>query len=276
MNRFIFIPTWRCPFRCPYCDYNIKFEKDYYICNAFQGWKIQKIEREYDDETWLEALRPYEPYRLDITGGEPSIYPYLGKLLKKLPKGCKWAVTTNAMNIKPFFEAKLEANIGFTASYHPYAPKPYSNLGWFRDQLMQLRSIGYFIQVTIVAYPYNLSKLRDYVSFFEQDFAVNVMPFFSRLWDWTEHPELLRKLMEFKQYWHGNQKLKFEPDHYDKCRAGYNYAMLTPNGDVYRCYSGFVQDKYYMGNIIKGTFRFHKKPQPCNIGCYFPCDLELQ
>lgn len=243
--------------------------------NAFQGLHYEYVEREHSAEEWLEAFSKFKPYWLEITGGEPTQYKDLAKILKNLPEDCIWSITTNASNIKPFLEAGPEKCVSLTASFHPYAKKPYSDPSWFRDQLSILKNNGFPIQVTIVGYPYNIDKLEGWVRFFEQEFFVNVMPFLNRQWDWNKHPELKEKIIKFKNYWFGNQKLSWKPSIFEKCRAGVKYCLVNPNGRVYRCYSAFIQGKYYIGNIFDKEFSLYKEARKCSIGCYFPCDLEV-
>jgi len=276
MIRIIFIPTWKCNFHCPYCDYKTKKLDKGYELDAFQGMHKEIVKKEPNAFEWLDVFSRFEPYHLELTGGEPTYYYDINRLLSHIPIGSFWSVTTNLSNIEPFLKANPKQCVGMTASYHPYAKEPYSNLGWFRDQLMQLRTKGYNpIQVTIVGYPYNIEKWQEYINFFERDFNVNLMLYFKRGWDWTKHPKLLEKALKFKKYFHGNKKLSFTPSYFKKCSAGFTSILVNPNGNVYRCYSAFIQGKYYMGNIFDENFHIYNGEKPCKIGCYFPCDLEL-
>ena len=64
------------------------------------------------------------------------------------------------------------------------------------------------------------------------------------------------------------------------CRAGVDYFMIVPNGDVWRCntafnYHYFVKKipKFRLGNVFDGTFKPLTKATSCSLKCVHGCDL---
>ncbi|MBV9867455.1 MAG: radical SAM protein [Abitibacteriaceae bacterium] len=98
--RFITIkPTFRCNLRCGFCRF---------VAN---GQVFGKADYFVDDE-WLnliDEVAPYKPY-IAITGGEPLMYPGIGKLLKRIKHhGLHAAMVTNATLLERKAEELMEA-----------------------------------------------------------------------------------------------------------------------------------------------------------------------
>ncbi len=98
--RFITIkPTFRCNLRCSFCRY---------VAN---GQVFGKADYFRDDE-WIQLVdevAPYKPY-FSITGGEPLMYPGIGKLLHRMKHhGLHVAMVTNATLLERKAEELMEA-----------------------------------------------------------------------------------------------------------------------------------------------------------------------
>ena len=279
----IWIPTWKCNYagkwKCPYCDYiwkNNGLEVD-----CFQGYRKLVFDRELTAKEWLDFVNSLEPSHFDFTGGEPLLYDGFLELINNLSDKHVWAITSNT-SLLPLYLDKLnlEKCISWTASYHPYAPYPYSSPAWFIKRIKELKSRGVPVTITIVAYPPMLHLLDELVEYFERVCTVNVNLFYNRFFDWKEHPDLLERVKKhidktaFGQKWY---KLELKKkDKVKMCNAGKKYAVFMPNGDVIRCYSGWVidYDRYKIGNITDSNFKFLSKEKECDIPCIFPCDYQ--
>ncbi len=98
--RFITIkPTFRCNLRCSFCRY------------VSTGQVAGKADYFRDDE-WIQLVdevAPYKPY-FSITGGEPLLYPGIGKLLARMKHhGLHVAMVTNATLLERKAEELMEA-----------------------------------------------------------------------------------------------------------------------------------------------------------------------
>lgn len=98
--RFITIkPTFRCNLRCSFCRY------------VSNGQVFGKADYFKDDE-WIrlvDEVAPLKPY-FSITGGEPLMYPGIGKLLRRFKHhGLHAAMVTNATLLERKAEELMEA-----------------------------------------------------------------------------------------------------------------------------------------------------------------------
>jgi MoaA/NifB/PqqE/SkfB family radical SAM enzyme len=98
--RFITIkPTFRCNLRCEFCRYVVN------------GQVFGKADYFLDDE-WLDLVdevAPHKPY-ISITGGEPLLYPKIGKLLARIQShGLYATMVTNATLLERKVEEIMEA-----------------------------------------------------------------------------------------------------------------------------------------------------------------------
>src|SRR4028119_598619 len=97
--RFITIkPTFRCNLRCSFCRY------------VSNGQVFGKADYFREDE-WIQLVdevAPYKPY-FAITGGEPLMYPGIGKLLHRMKHhGLHVAMVTNATLLERKAEEVME------------------------------------------------------------------------------------------------------------------------------------------------------------------------
>jgi MoaA/NifB/PqqE/SkfB family radical SAM enzyme len=98
--RFITIkPTFRCNLRCSFCRY------------VSNGQVFGKADYFKDDE-WLDLIdevAPYKPY-ISITGGEPLMYPGIGRLLGRMKHhGIHASMVTNGTLLERKAEELMEA-----------------------------------------------------------------------------------------------------------------------------------------------------------------------
>jgi len=261
------IPTWKCQIKpaCPYCDYlpapdgsSVQMVRD----------KTLQIGEELTPDQWVGWLKTLPPSTINFTGGEPLMYKGFRELIRKLPDKHRWAITSNTLldviNIEPLL------CLTWTASFHPSQGE--EKITRFIQNIHYLRASYFSMSISIVAYPDMLDKLPDYVQGFQKaGFKVGILPFYTRGWDWRESGkyEEIRKFLPLVEenpnlWWVENRDLK-------QCSAGNNYLTIQPDGDAWRCYSGFIQleQSHRIGNILTGL---KDVDTACSIPCLFPCD----
>jgi len=100
-------PTMVCNLKCPYCSVN----------KAKNG--RAPIYKKLSYLYWLELLKNKKLKSITFSGGEPSLYPNIDKLLNELVKRKHIIlIFTNLVNINSFLEIKPTWRIIFLASYH--------------------------------------------------------------------------------------------------------------------------------------------------------------
>lgn len=257
-TKIIFIPTWRCQLSCPYCDYRIK--GGYLHCF---GRKIKLgMERHWMD--WIKDLERFDPFLLEMTGGEPTMYNGLENLLASLPKKSEWAMTSNTLNSVD----KLPGNncISWTASYHYHSDK------LFLDNCKRLKDKGIPVKITMVITPENFKTVKKKIKFFRKKFLIHIHPVLKKGFDWREYPNIWKDMHKLE-----SKKVKVIKDidshwkekRYKECNAGGYYFMVFPNGRVFRCYSAIL-GQGDLGYIW--DYKPDYKLRECGYPCVFPCD----
>ena len=278
-SNMIVVPTWSCNLgnkaetKCVYCDY-VPSEGGHCV-NMFQGINNVKIDKHLEPKEWLDFInkRMKKPGLVEFTGGEPLMYPGFKELVNNLPDGITWAITSNTiLSTEGIDPSKCRA---WTASFHPTAPAPYSNLGWFIERMAALRKQGFKnIAVTVVAHPSYLDGLRDVVKALRMArLEVNVAPFYSRAFDWRKDPSNLRRLLDFSNFFHGFNRLWWDDTPSNAmCSAGVTSGIVMPDGRIYRCYSSMLWDKQLLGNATDEKSPYLENESMCGLPCMFPCD----
>lgn len=278
-TKIIFVPTWRCNNygKCPYCDYYTD-DKQYmdrpYKFIAFGREK--EVKREIPYQEWLEKLKPFAPYLLEMTGGEPMGYKEMPELLNNLPDGCKWAVTSNSLYKKVIERLPGHNCLAWTASYHNMNDK------LFMDNLHILRAKKINVRVTLVFTPENWRTVLEKINWIndKNGFGVNLHAVLKRDFSWRadpEHSDIYDK-MEFVAKKRGLNFIEdipdhWRPDHFEDCVAGsQEYFFLGPDGEVFRCYSDFVNNRS-LGYIE--DFKPTSGKIKCGKDCLFPCDKNV-
>lgn len=269
MRKIIFVPTWRCQKACGYCDYLTTKEGAGYLLAAF-GVKWRII-RELTWSEWAEHLERFSPFILDITGGEPTMYEGLPLLLRNLPKESCWAMTSNTILKKKIEEIDFSNCVGWTASYH------FDHEKLFLECLSLIRDKGINPTVTVVFTPENANEaLLKLSGFVKKGFKVNVHPLLKQGFSWANHRDTFKKMQEARKFRGVNFineiSNSWDPERHPLCRAGGEYFMLMPDGQVLRCYSSILEGKS-LSNVK--DYEPTQGKNPCDIDCMFPCDRQV-
>jgi len=270
MYKIIFIPTWRCNLRCSYCDYEIKEKTaEGYIYRAFN--RFHRVERELEWWEWIEHLERFEPFLLEMTGGEPLCYKDLDKLLLHLRLDCRWAITSNTLNREMIKKLPAYNCLAWTASYHYQKDKE------FLDNLYILRHKRIIPRVTIVVTPENFNTAVEKIKMIDSEgYGVNIHPVLKMGFSWEKDMDKWNELLGMADgkriIFVRDISYRWTPQRYDYCHAGSNYFCLMPDGKVLRCYSQILTDKN-LGYIW--DFKPFKLMTPCDMECMFPCDRQV-
>jgi len=260
-------PTWRCNLKCPYCAY--RPQGDY--VDVYRG--LSKIPmNEVAPDIWVNFLKGCANTLIDICGGEPLLYKELHKILDSLPASSKYAMTSNTTLFNQIFDLNPEKCLCWTASYHPSAPSPYSNIDWFLETLVEMKRYGFrHISCTIVYLPWkytlqDMELFRKKVSNRIKLESVTWQPYSWPGYKWScEKMEIAKKMYpQFKLDWEKRSQHKV-------CDAGINYISVNSDGMVYRCLSHLTFNGIKLGNI-SGDWSSLEKRTECFKPCVYPCD----
>jgi organic radical activating enzyme len=276
-TNIMWLPTVRCQLKCPYCQWHFKGNSKEGGTLTMAGGATWKIGPERKSEEWLEWLKPYAPYHLEIAGGEPTLYKGLADFLRGMPEGCSWAITTNGLEVP--CEEDLSFNcVGYAVSFHiPYAQQDefYTRKVMNHFILQIARGYGANIKFSIVITPETIAaaeyftkmmRLWGHVVHYNQAALVEGL-------DWDKHPDVVERmkklagetLIEYPWRWE-------DFPIYKQCTAGdKNYFFLMPDGNVLRCHSQiYWKDSKPIGHI--STWKPTEGMQPCGKPHLWVCD----
>ena len=251
----------KCNNRCPYC-----------LAFQVNDPMIQVPFRDYRE--WVEAWNRFEgELLLDITGGEPFLFPNLIELINELKSTTRVAVTTNAKcDLTRFVqEVSPEKCVSITASLHPSTTM---NTEHFLGKIQLLKQRGFRVNVNYVAYPEQLWM----IPYFKEQVEACGIPF--HVDPYGPGPKRPYKLSEqeeaFLRRYVGMDRGDFfnkEPVLY-RCSGGMDFFSVLPNGDIYTCVTKRYVEENRVGNLFDENFKPFDEPIACKAISCAGCDLD--
>jgi MoaA/NifB/PqqE/SkfB family radical SAM enzyme len=254
--------TFRCNYTCPYCDQ-----------------ARDKIWLQYPDlpaDAWIKFFSRLPPSLLHLTGGEPFLHRGFCDILSAMPKRHLFYIATNLSQPLDHFLSVVDRDrlLLVAASLHP-SHRSFS-LKTYLEKVQTLQAAGIPVYVNYVAYPEQIWMIPFLKKSVELVGAMfNVDPFISKTYRYSAEEELkVKKFLTQRRKtnfaWNEEGKLKY-------CSAGMDYFYVVPNGQVYRCLSGFYHHdpkRFYLFNITE-TPHFNIQPKPCSNACVATCDQNM-
>ena len=277
--------TWdihyACNYRCSYCntpkpnDQPSSWDKD----------RMKIVYPPFDtlNSIWEDIYNRYGTGEIQITGGEPFIYPNFFELIKKLSKIYTLEVFTNlSFDADKLIKTIASDRLRIGSSFHP----SFADINKFTNKIRLLKKHGFEVWVNYVAYPPILKEMFDYkVQINDAGASFNIQPYMG-VYENRKYPSDYREseLSYFKKCYNDedivNKKtIEWKTEAKQRkmkgklCRMGQMYAKIFPVGDVYRC-CGNGSSK--LGNIFDGTFELLNDAMPCECEhCFcWRCMLE--
>lgn len=251
--------TWdvhyKCNFRCPYCWF-------------YTGWAEAAKQNIYlSPEEWMvHWSRVYEKYGcvdIEITGGEPLLYPNFIELVKLLSTIHKVKVTTNMSGDVGTFAKEINpGKVSLDMNFHIL----FIDLETFIKKVLILKRAGFKGGVCYLAYPPQMNKIGYLNERFKQEGIGFALAAFWGEYNEKKYPQSYTdEEREMMQPLLGNidritYHLNAESPKGKLCNAGHKYAGIHANGNVVRC--GPLADKV-IGNIMDENFHLFDDPIPC-------------
>lgn len=266
-NRFqiLWFPTMRCNLACPVCHFKANPDGSVFMAYGHR----HELGRELQWFEWLVYFNRLRPYSLEITGGEPTRHEGFKDLIRHLPPGADWAITSNSLLVDPLLDddpLPLERCVSWTASYHG------KELARFKAGLLDLARAGIRPSVSLVASPGNLEEIEALTKQFGEFTRVNLLRELNPGIDWEgAHRRAWFELQGIARRAGANLVTgeippKYEFPVHDRCNAGHDYICAMPDGTVYRCYSdAMLRPEKSLGHIK--DFSPLEPMQPCGNPC---------
>jgi len=263
--RFTWDIHYSCNYRCPYCWF-------------YKGWAdVEKLNVYLSPEEWMvhwSRIRDkYGPVHIEITGGEPSLYPNFIKLVSSLSAIHTVKVTTNLSGDVEAFAREIDPErVNLDLNYHPL----FIDLDTATRKALILKKAGFKAGICYLAYPPQMQRER--IECLDEHFRNSGIGFaLAAFWgeyQGKRYPESYTDSdRDFMRPYLGDidritYHLNAESPRGKLCNAGYKYAGIHANGDVVRC--GSLADKI-LGNILKEDFQLLDNPLLCEADTC-PCN----
>lgn len=234
-------------------------------------------------EQWLTAwhniYNKYGEVFIEISGGEPTIYPDFYILIKEISRFHKLAISTNlSFNPNLFVNNFDPKRIFIYPSFHPQQV----NLDSFLKKVLKLKSHGFNIPgIFSVAYPSEIKNLSLYKHILNDFSLPLIVQPFKGYYKFKNYPNNYTKKEISNLIRLTNSCFtKLFPNNKNKlCSAGVNYARVNFLGNVYRCAP--EQDKNLnksiLGNFFDDNFALKNEPVKCKYKtCYCSNEHNLQ
>ncbi len=263
MTRIIFdwIINYECNYRCPYCWFNDQWEE----LKRFN----QYIQKEQMIECWRNIYQKYGCAQRNISGGEPFIYYNFADLILELLKFHRIEIITNlSLDIDYLIDKVDPSALEIVPSFHPL----FSDFGKFKQRAILLKENRFIRKISYLAWPPLIPELNYYKDQFTKlGFNFFARPFFG-IYNGKKYPDMytdeektaiLDSVMPS-----GDMPSPVEPiiTKGKLCRAGEKYALIQPDGKIYRCGAQKLSDSQQLiiGHVLDENFRLYDKPQPCD------------
>lgn len=170
--------VWSCNYRCSYCFFAKRWER------SAEKNRFPSLGQIF--AAWDRIYKLYGSCHVHIAGGEPFIYPRFMELLGHLGAHHTLEMSSNmSFDVDDFMRRIPPDKIKIDPSFHI----EFSNKEKYIEKCVRLKSNGYAIGVTIVAYPKYLTRYVDIKKEFESNgIGVNLVPFRGKIED-KEYPD---------------------------------------------------------------------------------------
>jgi MoaA/NifB/PqqE/SkfB family radical SAM enzyme len=235
-NTAVWIVTRNCNLKCPYCTQTDNSKVDTRIYTE-----------------WVVAWNRICPGLLNISGGEPFLFPGFVDMLKDLHSSIKLGITTNlTLPIDEFarcIDPKRVLNI--TCSRHPSMYKQPAEM--FDGKVMLLRSKGFRVTVNLVAHPdqmYLIPAMKKHYEAMGVNFHVDPYR------DGEERAGRFnydrKEKLFLQRYVQSDREDLLKDVKYNKafCSAGQDYIFVEPNGDYWPCMLHRTRQTPPRGNVF--------------------------
>lgn len=276
--------TFRCNYKCAYCP----------VVTKFNYSNIYGKDSEYSYAEWILALDKLPKANIYISGGEPFLYKDLPDFVNNQRKHKILGIVTNA-TVKSSVYNKINKKTHLNLSFH----SEFTTQEQFISKLLELKSLNKFhLNVNIVATRENIPLIAELKKGLVcENISLHVDPLIDSDMEFLysqEEKELLHDFLENDRV-SNLDRLNFFDYRLKQCSAGKNYINIMPNGDVFRCASGFeyylsplkkqvlssglnapYDPKYfYMGNIFDEKFSLDTNSILCELPCPAACDRDM-
>jgi len=243
---------WKCNYRCPYCWWHGRWD-ELQKQNYYPG--IDKL-----IEAWMRVYELYGSVHIDISGGEPLIYPGFFELLSVITRYHTVGINTNLCgNAQKIIEklGNTKERLRFNATFHPL----FANFDGFIKKAVLLTHNHFDMGVVYLAWPPQIKDILVYRKKFEKEgFQMAVLTFWGN-YNGRRYPDSYteeeKEIISPNLGRRSGEEFQIKPvvTEGKACNAGYRYAALHPDGKALRCGGGsWEKEDSALGNLFDVNF----------------------
>ncbi|MCX5797489.1 MAG: radical SAM protein [Elusimicrobia bacterium] len=254
-----------CNYRCPYCPF-------------LPSWLAEPARssgsrpaRTPDDwiSFWRRIFENHGSFFIEVSGGEPFLYPDFPKLITEI---CRWhtvrIVTNCSWNPDDLPQGLPVQRVCFFGSLHPYAAR----LDEFVAKAAAMKSRGFRFHAVVVAYPPLLDRLPIFRDTFQKHAITWSLIPFQGVCGGRRYPKdyepaqkaLLQQSTRATDIPFFDYLTEVRSPLGKACVSGMRYFRAYPDGRVYPCIS--IKDmpgSIPLGDIRDPGFRLNAAPTSC-------------
>ena len=252
--------TNRCNFGCEYCHPQIKKELNNI---KEQEPSVELISKRFNDVEY--------PCLINMSGGEPFLYPNFVELCKELTKKHFLTINSNisTSNVIEFAE-KIPSKkvVLINAAFHQPERSKINGEAKYIENILALQENGFNVTALYVLYPPLLTRVSEDIMFLKNNGVKSISAkVFKGVYKGKLYPEgytenekvkILSLINDYKfneKYMRGEMYFTGQ-----NCNSGYRFFKIEVDGKVYRCPTIHINS---YGNFYDGTFERDSSPQPC-------------
>jgi MoaA/NifB/PqqE/SkfB family radical SAM enzyme len=263
--------TWlinnKCNYRCTYCLNGFEEPPRFRVLSAEEWLSV-----------WGEIYNKYGTTSIQITGGEPTVYPNFFEIMNNVGKMHYVELQTN-LSWEPqelIDKVSCECVSRIGGSFHPQ----YAEFRPFLNKMVKLQEAGFKVEINYVAYPPLLKEAENRINEAkEKQVQLSILSFQGE-YQGKKYPEnyneeerqILKNLnvssgesAEAMADWDVEKKkigtVEEARAPLRVCRMGQMYTWIKPDGEAMRC----CKSNTVLGNIIDKTFNLLDEAQGCSI-----------
>ena len=281
--KLVWFPQWFCQnytlgssygSKCPYCPYSFDRASNRLI---FDG-VLSGSNRLAPAESVLRFFRENADVIgrfLEISGGEPLLYPHLDRVLGAdgVSHGWQWAITSNTLNTAMIEKVirssggRIDGCISWTASYHPFSGE---DEAFARNVRLVRAHCGNYLNATVVVSERTMGRLKG-----AHDF-LSSLPFNTVQLHLDAHgtadTESLRQraadLIGPVPAYAG------APPQGIVCNKNAALIAVGPDGTLYECVTKAYQNLDPLGTVdsVPRLTDLPERIEYCDVACFACCD----
>jgi len=245
-----------CNYRCPYCWWQGNWHDLVKMNRCLSVDELMKY--------WENVYSRYGGVTIEISGGEPFLYPNFTELIKELSSIHSIRITTNlSIEIDTFVSQIDSSRVKVSPTFHPL----FTNFEPFVKKILLLKENGFTQHISYIAYPPQIKQISHYKERFnQQGLSFSGVAFWGQ-YKGISYPlgytEEEREIIGFHlgQCVDKESQLGLKTFKGKLCQAGQIYAVIQADGKVLRCGGSEVNE--VIGNFFDENFKLLNEPLPC-------------